>query len=537
VRRVWILALIALAAGTAPLHGQAFDVPDARRDERSDDRDRGMPGLAESDVERGLQADPWRDALAGPIDAQRYRVGPGDVLRFHMWGRVSRSVSLVVSPEGMLFLPGAGTLPAAGKTLAEVRASVLTAMGREFRGVGMDLRLAIPRAFRVYLTGQVKTPGPVRASGVDRVADVVRRSGLLDDASERHIEILRQDGSREISDLVLFLATGDASLNPPVSDGDVIQVPVRKEFVYANGAVARPGRFELGTKDSLHTLLRLAGGPMPAAADNRVLLMRWVSPFQAESAWVSLAEIEERRVNPKLQEGDRFYVYFVPQYHQQHEATILGEISRPGVFPIAEGRDRLSHIVAAAGGFLPTADLTAVAILRRNNVSAEDPELQRMMRQARSDMTTSEYANLRTRLASLREEYRVDWNRLKENDESLDLLLRDGDIVRVERLVSSIRVDGEVKNPGILAYQPGSNVDEYIEQAGGFTNRAWTRNVRVTRAVTGQTLPAKNTPTLGPGDFVWVPEKRDVSFWDVTGPFLTAAAQIAAVVIAVNSLK
>ena len=68
-------------------------------------------------------------------------------------------------------------------------------------------------------------------------------------------------------------------------------------------------------------------------------------------------------------------------------------------------------------------------------------------------MTASEYTKLTTKLASLREDYRIDWKRLKERPQELDLLLRDGDVVRVERLVPSIRVDGEVTHPGILSYR------------------------------------------------------------------------------------
>ena len=141
-----------------------------------------------------------------------------------------------------------------------------------------------------------------------------------------------------------------------------------------------------------------------------------------------------------------------------------------------------------------------------------------------------------TKLAGLREDYRVDWPRVAE-DGNLDLLLRDGDIVQVDRKVLSIRVDGEVRRPGIVNYIAGQDIDDYVRAAGGYTNRAWRGKVRVTRAVTGQTLLARNVRTLDPGDFLWVPERSDLTAWDHFSHLLTTLAQIATVVIAVRSIR
>jgi protein involved in polysaccharide export with SLBB domain len=104
-------------------------------------------------------------------------------------------------------------------------------------------------------------------------------------------------------------------------------------------------------------------------------------------------------------------------------------------------------------------------------------------------------------------------------------------------LVLSIRIDGEVTHPGILSYRPGLRLDDYIKQAGGFTDRAWESRIRVTREVSGQTLPARNVKSLDPGDFVWVPERPDKNGWDYTREILTALAQVAAIVIAVDSVS
>ena len=497
----------------------------------------GMPSTRQTPG-GGASASPiGLNPLAGPVDPESYRVGPGDLLRLELWGRVSRTVLIEVGPEGIVTLPDAGTIKVDGRTLAEVRTSALRLMGQQLRGVSMDLRLARPRTFLVYLTGLVSSPGPVVASGASRVGDVVNRAAVPPEASMRWLEVVHRDGSRETADLGLFLRTGDGSLNPWLRDGDIVNVPAATGFVWASGAVAAPGRFELGPNDSLLTLFKLAGGPLPAADDERALLVRWNAESLPESLWFELHDATSGKVAPKLREGDRLYVYFVPKYHALDQVTVVGEVARPGTYPIVEGRHRLSYLVSAAGGFLPTADLSSIRVHRLAVGAGEkDPELERLLRLSRAELTASEYEALRTKLAGLREDYRVDWNRLSQSKD-LDLLLRDGDLVRVERLVPSIRVDGEVKRPGIVAYLPGRRVVDYVEAAGGFTDRAWRTRVRITRSVTGQTLLAHNLGTLHPGDLVWVPEKPDRTAWEQSRDILTAIAQVATVVIAIRTLR
>ena len=443
-----------------------------------------------------------------------------------------------MGPEGYIVLPSAGTLEVAGRTLADVRLDVLHRLSALFRGVNIDVRLGRPRTFRIYLTGQVKAPGALQVTGSPRVSDILNSAALQDNASRRHIQVVHPDGSRELTDVERFVRIGDQSMNPWLRDGDVLQVPVANEFVWAEGAFGRPGQIELGLNDSLLTLFRLAGDPLPAAEVGNVLMLHWKDPFKPDSTWLRLDDVYRGTTNPPLRDGDRIYVYYIPQYHLQHEATVVGEVERPGTYPIAEGRNRISDLVKAAHGFLPTADLTSIRVHRLNPGAGEkDPELDRLLRLSRDQLTASEYVKLTTKLSSLREDYRIDWARLQESPKDLDLLLKDGDVVRVERLVPSIRIDGEVRHPGILTFQRGLRIQDYVQQAGGFTDRAWASRIRVTRVVTGQTLPARNVRALDPGDFVWIPERPDKTAWDDSREILTALAQVATVLIAIKSVK
>jgi len=527
---VALLATVVACTGVAwPTPGRAAPIPEIRDPLELNASGRDQP-TGPNDLSRAEREVAPFAILPGPVDSSAYFVGPGDILTLSLWGKVTRSVPLEVSPEGTITLPGAGTMRVSGKTLAEVRQELLRRVGAEFRGVNADVRLTRARTFIVYLSGEVRNPGPRPATGAGRVGDLLTLDGLTERASKRNIELRHRDGTREYADLALFLASGDANVNPWLRDGDIIYVPVAIEFIHAEGAVARPGRYELGTRDSLLTLLRLAGDPLPATDVDKALLVRWKNPYEPESSFVSIQDVYARKFNPVMRDGDRIFVYYIPRYHEQHQATILGEVNRPGTYPIAEGVSRLSDMVRWAAGFQPTADLNAIRIHRTSApVGERDEELERMLRLPKSELSTGEYASLRTKLAGLREDYRVDWARLKAEGGALDLLLRDGDIVRVNRLVSSIRVDGEVRHPGVIEFRPGHKLEDYIAEAGGYGDRAWKGKVRVTRGVTGQTILAKDVRQLNP-------EKSDSRWFDRSVAIIGVAGSLAAIALTIDAL-
>jgi protein involved in polysaccharide export with SLBB domain len=483
--------------------------------------------------------------FAGAVDPEQYVVGPGDLFLLNFTGRVTRSLTLAVGPEGTLFIPGAGSVKIDGYTLTRARREVLRRANAEFRGVALDVRLARARTLRLFLTGEVRTPGPLNVSASSRISEVLTDSLLTPRSSRRNILITRTrptsgdsvhsaDPAHVVADLDRFNLTGQAAMNPFVRDGDLVYVPIATRFIEVAGAVARPKVFELGPADSLALLLELAGGPLPSALDDGALLLRWVQPTVAETTSFELADALSGDFNPALRDGDRVFVYYTPRFHEAERATIYGEIVRPGSYPLATNQTRLSDIVRAAGGFLDRADLSTIRVYRASRVAGEvDPEIERLTRLSRSEMTSSEYEILRARLANRREDHRVDWTRLNAEPD-LDLLMRDGDVIRVDPILSAVRVEGEVRRPGVVEFRPGRGVSEYVRLAGGLSRRAASSKIRVARAVTGQTILARDLPEVSPGDLIWVPERPDFTLWQGLQTLITVAAQVATVIIAVR---
>ncbi|HYM80035.1 MAG TPA: SLBB domain-containing protein [Candidatus Limnocylindria bacterium] len=496
--------------------------------------DREETPATDMEQRRLLLEDLSKRVVAGPVDPETFVVGPGDVFQLMFSGRLSRQDLLVVGPEGSVLLPGVGRLRLAGLTLAQARASLERAVNTEYRGVDVDLQLAQVRNLRVDLTGEVKMPGALQLPATSRVSDVLATVELTERASRRNIEVRRMDGSMLNADLALFNRNGRYQLNPYMLDGDIVRIQPATDFVEIWGAVVHPARYELGPADSLRTLFELAGGPLPATLLQGALLVRWLSATQAESVFFSVDDVYGRRFNPPMSEGERVYVYFTPAYHELHQASILGEVERPGTYPLVLGRTRLSDLVTSAGGFRVRADLSTIRVFRKARRTQEnDIELDRLSRLSRSEMTDTEYEVLRTRLSARREDFRVDWSRLAQSPE-LDILITDGDEVRVDPILASVRVEGEVRRPGLVDFDSQHGVRDYVRLAGGFANRAAPGKVLITRTVTGQTLRVQDVQAIAPGDMIWVPERPDKTFWENFQTLVTVAAQVATVIIAVR---
>jgi protein involved in polysaccharide export with SLBB domain len=483
-------------------------------------------------------AAPSSPALAGPIDPATYRLGPGDLLLVLWSGRVSRTDRVEVGPAGDLFLTEVGTLQVAGQTLADARLAILERMRRVTRDVRVEVQLARPRRFRVYLSGSVTRPGPIEALGGARVSDVVRPDELLPGASRRNIRVQRRDGTAELADLERVFRLGDHSRDTWLADGDAVVVPVATEFVRVAGAVPSPGRFERRADDSLGTVLRMAGGLRPETAPELAQWVHWSGSAQPETLAFDVREALAGRFGGTPAHGDGVFVRGLPGHRAMGEVVLAGDVARPGGYPVSAAGTRLSEVLAAAGGLLPSADSTGILVLRSPPVPPVDAaEFQRRSRAVQQELSLTEFEADRALAASHADVVRIDWTSRRGSPRTQDPLLEDGDVVRVERLVRSLRIDGQVARPGLLTWEPGLTVRDYVRQAGGGTARAWRGHEQVTRAGTAHTLLAKSAGELRPGDFIWVPMRPEDSVWRRAGALLGGLAQIATIVIAIRSVR
>ncbi len=535
--------LVALLLAVAPVCARAQAVPsdDETASPDAQEQMKAMAAQKAAAAAAGGAANPTAGAeapsrlpilLAGPIDPNDYVVGPGDAFEVNLWGRLARTISIEVSPEGRIFLPGRPSIDVSGRTLAWTREQILRVVAEQFVGVRADVRLVRLRTFKVYLSGDVKNRGPVEATSATRASEPISLVGLAEHGSRRNIQVHHANGGVDRLDLDQVELVGLQDHDPHLRDGDVLVVPTAMEFAEVAGAVPHSGRYELAPGDSIATLLQLAGGLLPSASPNRALMVRFTSAVERESLLVDVDD--PASLARPLRDGDRLFVQFRPEYHELPSVGISGEVERPGTYPIVPGRDRLSDLIRWAGGFRPQANRASVR-LTRTPVGADerDPELERLSRLSRNEMTVSEYTKLETKLAQRANSFRIDWNQVQPGS-ATDPLLERRDLVVVDRFVPTVRVEGQVKRPGYVDYAPGRPLGDYVQLAGGFTERSARNSIRVSRAVTGQIIPARSLKAVQPGDFIWVPERRDVDAWSAFRDIVTVGGQVALIIFTLS---
>ena len=471
---------------------------------------------------------------AGPIDAALYRLGPGDLLSLEMSGRLARAVTLPVDAEGLSSFPELGVVRVGGRTLADVRAQVLGKLRATYPGVRVDLRLVHLRTFKVYVSGQVKIPGASQANGATRASEVLQGAlALISGGSRRNIELRHADGTRERVDLDAFAFLGRTAQNPYVLDGDMIYVPPLKERIYAFGSFGRSGEFELAPGDSVAELVALAGGLLPGTDASSGVLYRFTSAAAVDSFPVALDPAGGGR---RLENGDRLFAREASDFKRPRNVSLVGELVFPGPYAVREGVDRVSDVLARAGGLTGYAARERIQIFRPvvTAGSRRDLEFERLSRLSRSEMTDAEYQTFKTKLAGQEASYVLSVHDLESPDNPRNIRLKDGDVLLVDRESHAVRVDGQVLRPSLVEYVPGRTVWQYIELAGGLGHRASSGKIRLTRVGSNQTLYVRDVKEVQPGDLIWIPEKNDVSFWSVFKDVITVAGSAAAVVIVVR---
>jgi polysaccharide export outer membrane protein len=231
-----------------------------------------------------------------------YVLGPGDEVVVALRGRARQTLAVRIGRDGMLLLPELPPIPAAGRSLADLRTDMEARALRELGGSEIFLSIGQIRQISVFVGGEVLRPGfqtlTALASVLDALAaaEGVRRSGSL-----RAIRIEGPAGSRHL-DLYPLLADAPGEADLTLREGERILVPPLGGVVAIAGDVARPGIYELPARQAampLQDALALAGGPLRPSG-NRLLVQQ--SDTQGRRNFAELA------ANGSLRRGDALLV-------------------------------------------------------------------------------------------------------------------------------------------------------------------------------------------------------------------------------------
>lgn len=514
-----------------------------------------------------ISAPEEKTALDRRIDPEKYMVGPGDEFMLYLWGQLDQGQLLRVNPEGKLLVPYVGPIEVADRSLAEAKKKIIRRVKTRYDKIEVSVELSNVRKFRVFVTGEVEIPGTYQAWAVDRVSDMIKKTGGIrvtagrvktagigetarsrEIGSRRNIRLSHLNGKTIVVDLDRFLTIGDLEANPYLKAGDVIYVPPKGGTVTILGAVKAQGVYEFRKGECLLDLVELAGGLRENAQLTGAEMVRYKDDGVTKERFeVDLNELD--RTNAKnpgrkllLKNGDQIIIRYLPDWHRKALVWLYGEVKYAGPYPIEEGKTTLSEIVKKAGGFTKDAFLTKAEISRWAGRQAIDPEFERLRSMANVQggieaMRDLEYAYFKTKSREKRGVMAVDFERLfVEGDLTQDILLKHGDSIVIPKKMEMVNVTGEVRYPGLIPFVPGEGVNAYIDRTGGYSWNADQGKARVIKGKTGVWVKLDKVERVEAGDTIFVPEKAERDWWEIVRDTSAVLGQLATFIILAQSI-
>jgi len=294
------------------------------------------------------------DLPAGP----EYVLGPGDGLTIDLWGGVSQRLFRTVDREGRLSLPEAGPLLVSGKTLGDVQEVVQRILRTQYRDVSADVSLGRLRTVRVYVVGEVVSPGAYDISSLSTPLNALfAAGGITPRGSLRHLRHSRGTQLVEDVDAYDLLLHGIRGDLKNLENGDTLLVPPVGPQVSVDGMVRRPAVYELRSETTLAEVLDLAGGILPAAALRHIEVQRLEAHEKRTMLSINLdATSDPQAVHHQLasfgvREGDEVHIFPIAPYNTA-AVYLQGHVLRPGRYAYNPDM-RLTDLLATYQDLLP----------------------------------------------------------------------------------------------------------------------------------------------------------------------------------------
>ena len=166
-----------------------------------------------------------------PIDDANYLIGPEDVLDIHVWKEDALTRSVPVRSDGMISLPLINEVYVSGLTPLHLRA-ILTEKFKTFvDNPTVTVTVTEANSFKVFVSGQVKTPGVYRLRSETTLLQIISLAGeFTKEANPKKIVIIRREGGKDKRLEVNYTEIIDGvnpGANYVLKSGDTIIVPLR----------------------------------------------------------------------------------------------------------------------------------------------------------------------------------------------------------------------------------------------------------------------------------------------------------------------
>src|SRR6266853_2246260 len=433
-----------------------------------------------------------------PVPAD-YVVGPGDELYLRLWGQLNVELRATVDRNGQVFVPKVGTIMVAGVHASSLDGYFRQQIERIYRNFELSVTLGKLRSIEIFFLGEAGRPGTYTISSLSTLVNAIfTAGGPAPQGSMRHIQVKR-DGQR-ITDFDLYdlLLKGDKSKDVSLMTGDVIFIaPVGPQIAIA-GSVNTPGIYELKDEQAiLADALELAAG-LNSFADGSKATVERIDQHQIRSvAEFALTPSGQQQM---VKDGDIIRISsIIPRFN--NAVTLRGNVANPGRYPWHPGM-RVRDLIPDKEILLTRSYWQSENALVTGSATRYEKPLE----------SKADEDRLRTEVKFSAPEINWDYAALQrlnsidlsttlipfslgkavlEGDETNNLELRAGDIVTIfsqhdmsvpiKLQTILVRVEGEVRVPGIYKIQQGDTLREILERVGGLTENAYLFGTQFTR--------------------------------------------------------
>jgi len=448
-----------------------------------------------------------------------YLISVGDKIRVRFWGAFGFESALVVDPQGNVFIPHAGPVQVLGIKNQDLQQLIDASIRKVFKSnVFSYASLSEAQPVRVYVGGFVNRPGLFNGTSMDSLLHFLDQAGGIDPdrGSFLDVQVKRGGKLRASVSLYEFLLNGNMPLIQ-LSDGDVIFIPPRQQTVKVAGLAENAQRFEFKNTHTL-TVVELIAQAKPLAKATHVRVMRNSGTF-ANSEYYPLTQVSSVNLN----NGDDLE-FTADKLPGTITVRVEGEHTSPQEYVLPYGTP-LGQLMKGIQ-LRPDAETESLQLFRQSVKQRQKEMLATSLRSLEAALLTarsgsSDEARLRKDEADLT----LQWVERAKKIEPLgqvqiaqaadrnQLLLENGDVLRIPRKDGLVLISGEVLFPNAVAFDKKLGLAEYIKRAGGYTQNADNSRIVVARRDGSfeQTNPDRymSKVSVRPGDQVLVLPKVD----------------------------
>lgn len=392
----------------------------------------------------------------------------------------------------------------------------------------------------VEVKGAVFRPGMYQVGGdINSVKTLIEHAdGLREEAftARAVMHRMKKDRTLEVVPVDVEGILDGTVPDIPIQNNDVLFIPTKQEMmeeqtITIHGEVQYPGIYRYADNETLEDFVLQAGGLKQTASTVKVDVSRRIVNPKALTTDSVIARtytfalkdgfVIDGTPGFKLMPFDEVYVRKSPGYYKQQNVVVEGEVMFSGTYTLSKKNQRLSDLIKSAGGVNDRGYVAGARLERKANES-ERARMEAVLKKAKeeAEQLELEAANENKKI-DLKDSEKIKKFEIPEFysvgielDKALanpgcdaDIVLREGDKIIVPQYNGTVKINGAVMYPNTVGFEKGKKAKYYINQAGGFSDKAKKSQTYIVY-MNGTIAKVSQNAKPKPGCEIVVPEKQ-----------------------------